>query len=168
VFARKILFIPWVGDSESQAELRAIETLSADGGHRNIVRVLNFGRLQQSPCYHIDMELCQLNLHRWIYPTSLPPPNTARPDTLPVFNRNASSSERCQQIRKIMIEITSGVEFIHAKKQVHRDLKPANSIYIVLTLLICSSSLFCTGSNMENCGFRVHFRGHVEHVQNQH
>ena len=51
--------------SDLDNELRVLAELL---GHNapNLVGILRFGRLEGSQYYHIDMELCELNLHNYI------------------------------------------------------------------------------------------------------
>jgi hypothetical protein len=51
-------------------EVRVIKKLCERNAHLNIVEVVQFGRLIGSPCYFIDMELCDMNLENYIYNNS--------------------------------------------------------------------------------------------------
>jgi serine/threonine protein kinase len=107
-----------------QNEVRAITTIcSRDRPHPNIVAVLNHGELPKAPCYFFDMELCDLNLHDYIYRET--PPNPS--ESLPFFVKDAPASSKALQIWNVMKQIASGVKYVHSHGTVHRDLKPANS-----------------------------------------
>jgi len=60
------------------------------------------------------MELCDLNLAQYIRHDSRlknPPPEV-----------------KAMQNWNIMMQIASGVEFLHNHKEIHRDLKPGNGV----------------------------------------
>ena len=65
------------------------------------------------------MELCDLSLEKYIYRTSPP----AEIESVPYFVRDAKPPLKTLQICNVMIDILSGLEYIHALKEV---LKPAN------------------------------------------
>jgi serine/threonine protein kinase len=106
-------------------EERAIKKLCGKPTHKNIVEVLRLGDLFNSPYYFIDMELCDFNLEDYIYRDLDLPIQTSTPR----FVTSAPSEAEALPIWKIMMEITSGVEFIHSKDEIHRDLKPSNSTF---------------------------------------
>jgi len=56
-----------ISEDDIRNEMRAVAKLCmTQNTHRNIVSVFDYGPL--SPfLYFIDMELCDLNLERWIY-----------------------------------------------------------------------------------------------------
>jgi len=95
-------------------ELRAIKKL-CDGGHKNIIKVFDFGELPDASHIFIDMELCSLNLDE--YNKSL---RTA------FVVHESISSLRSEQIWDIIIQIADALAFIHGHHEVHRDLKPQN------------------------------------------
>lgn len=90
--------------------------------HKNIVSVLNCGRLFHF-WYFIDMELCDLNLERWIYRTW----DVATAKKLPHFTKELPSQVKMGQTWDIMRDISGAVAFIHLEGLIHRDLKPSNS-----------------------------------------
>jgi len=106
-------------------EARAVDKLCTPeaGKHRNIVTVFKHGKLRPS-YYHLDMELCDLNLQHYIERKWTPAIQEKMPyftvEPLPMRNKRA-------QIWDIMEDITSGLAFIHLHKEIHRDLKPRNS-----------------------------------------
>jgi serine/threonine protein kinase len=100
--------------------MRAALKLCKVDAHPNIVPVFAHGQLPFSSIHYLDMELCDLNLEKYIHrgrTTSLQTP----------FNA-AEMSPQMQmfQVWEIMENITNGVAFIHDKGEVHRDLKPRN------------------------------------------
>jgi serine/threonine protein kinase len=101
-------------------EERAVVKLS-QSGVKNIVAVLQFGFLENSPNYYfLDMELCDINLGSYIL-GELPTEIHA--------SFNVDASNRMVQVWKIMLDICNGVKFIHDHQEVHRDLKPNNGTY---------------------------------------
>jgi len=103
-------------------EINAITNLCTKAAHKNIVTVLRHGWLKSSPYYFIDMELCDINLETFIYTESF---DGFEDD----FDSIGESPEdvRIQNMWPIMMDIVSGLWFIHEHGQVHRDLKPRNS-----------------------------------------
>jgi serine/threonine protein kinase len=98
-------------------EERAIVKLS-QSGVKNIVTVLQFGFLENSPNYYfLDMELCDITLGDYIS-GELPSEFHA--------SFNVDASNRMVQVWRIMLDICNGVDFIHDQQEVHRDLKPNN------------------------------------------
>ena len=123
-FARKLLHIPGVDQRDIDNEVRAIMRLCGEGNHKNIVSVLKWGELPNSPYYFIDMELCDLNLAVYIHRTDTP----SLSESLPYFIKDASVDLRALQIWNIMRQIAKGITYIHKHDLVHRDVKPANGI----------------------------------------
>jgi serine/threonine protein kinase len=103
-----------VHNSPVQNEIRAIKKL-CNSTHRNIIQVFDTGQLPNSAYAFIDMELCDLNLDQ--YNKSMSTVSLVHDDT---------SHLREVQVWNIMVQITSGITFIHGKGEVHRDLKPQN------------------------------------------
>jgi serine/threonine protein kinase len=93
--------------------------------HKNIVSVFAYGKLSHF-VYHIDMELCDLNLERWIYQKW--DENTAK--KLPHLTVELPPRMRLGQVWDIMEDITRAVAFIHDEHEIHRDLKPSNGTLI--------------------------------------
>jgi serine/threonine protein kinase len=79
--------------------------------------VFNRGQLPNAPHYFIDMELCDINLHDYIYRETPFDPS----ESVPVFMKNAPPQLKAQQIWNVMSQIASGVTYIHSHGEVHRD-----------------------------------------------
>lgn len=115
-----------------KTETRAIETFLNSKEHPHIIKVLSHGWLTRPfNCYIIDMELCDLDLHEYIY--------GERPDwisswgeslesgiNLSFLRRNAPLLDKLRNTFIIMAQIAKGVESIHQHSIVHRDIKPRN------------------------------------------
>ena len=78
------------------------------------------------------MELCDLNLDRWIYRKW--DENTVK--KFPHLTVELPPRMRLGQVWDIMEDITRAVAFIHDDHEIHRDLKPSNGT------LTTPSSLF--------------------------
>ena len=70
------------------------------------------------------MELCDLNLHDFIYGD----PKLGLLFPIPRFIKNVPSSVKVAQIWNPMEHIACGLVYIHSIHEVHRDLKPRNSM----------------------------------------
>jgi len=105
-------------------EVSAIEVLER-GSHDHLIRILRHGWLDSEViCYFIDMELCEKNLHAFIYEDL---------DTTDLSCAEHFAVDHCppiwfrpREILGVIFQLVSGVEYIHKKGQVHRDLKPTN------------------------------------------
>jgi serine/threonine protein kinase len=115
--------------------MRAVDQLQGaedeGGGKENIVDILGHGRFRGPFSFHyIDMELCDINLHDYIHKIN----NRNVVIDLPSFRRNSASfvhtdalpTTTILNIWTIMLQIASGLAFIHFHSQVHRDMKPRN------------------------------------------
>ena len=86
-----------------------------NGSHKNLVRVSGCGEFADLSYAFIDMELCELNLDD--YNKSL----------WVVAKVDGGPTET--QIWSVMMEIASGLSYIHDNKAIHGDLKPSNGRY---------------------------------------
>jgi serine/threonine protein kinase len=145
-----------VTPNEIQNETRAIKKLCT--GHPHIVDVLDDGDLPNSPFYFIDMELCSLNLHEYIYGN----PGSSLLQVAGLM-KSAPSSRKVTEIWYIMRQIASGLAFIHSHREVHRDLKPQNSKSVSHHDSDYFSPFFYKGLSLENCGFWVDKRRYNQH-----
>jgi serine/threonine protein kinase len=98
------------------------------------VHVLDHGWLS-SPVeyYFIDMELCEFNLHDYIYGDrsalfKFPPSDILDAVLVP---QDDFVCMKVENVYCIMTDVTNGLEYIHSCGQVHRDLKPKNSMVCV-------------------------------------
>jgi serine/threonine protein kinase len=112
--------------------LRHHEKLSAMGTHKNIVSILRHGVLPNIQAYYIDMELCDLDLEKYIRKTW----KDRLTDNISRYQASHSEAEVVRffgllYVREIMKDITRGLAFIHLEGEVHRDLKPANRMFVV-------------------------------------
>ena len=109
-------------ENEIKNEVRVIDKLSANGGHDNIVTVLNHGWLNDNR-YFFDMELCIFNLEDYIL--SCPKEILGSPI---YFDPSSMDDDLgCLSLWGIIKQISSGINYIHSHHEIHRDLKPRNS-----------------------------------------
>ena len=118
-FARKLIRVPQVDLKVVDNEVQVLKELSKES-HPNIVAVLRIGQLRNSQDLFIDMELCDLNLWDYIHGTK------ARHSVPTFFVKDQPPPMLAKQIWNVMLQITTGVEYLHRSHVVHRDLKPAN------------------------------------------
>ena len=133
-FARKLIRLSTrIPEEDIQNEARVVDAICKNGGHENIVGILNHGWLRGSlNVYFIDMELADLTLTDYIRylggSTSSAIDIHAIQSSSPVFiRRDCPFKERIHNIWIIGLHIAKGLEFMHRHKHVHRDLKPSNS-----------------------------------------
>jgi len=124
--------------------------------HKNIVSVFDYGHLS-SFLYFIDMELCDLNLERWIYRTG----DEAPANKLPFLTAQLPSRARLEQVWDIMEDITWAVAFIHENHEIHRDLKLSTGLYPYKTWTKALGFVFPCQRNMEGYRFCIHYGGFV-------
>lgn len=86
------------------------------GDNSNIIQVYAHGPIKDSGCYYIDMELCDFNLKQFMERFSF---SSSEPITMP-------------EVWNIILQVTNGLVFIHAQREVHRDLKPSNSMSVLV------------------------------------
>jgi serine/threonine protein kinase len=135
VFARKVLHVfGSVSPDEIDTEARAITELYCHGNHRNVVEVFQHGFLPNNSFYYIDMELCDSNLHDYVYQGRSINWMTPESNEPTFVDRNAPLPDKMLNVWTIMRHVCQGVEYIHRHNQVHRDLKPQNSSDTFLAL----------------------------------
>jgi len=125
-FARKLIRpIENDGYKDIINEARAIDKLCIYERHEHIVAVLTWGKLQQSPYYYFDMELCDFSLDDYLQEKRVP--EFFLPELYHHQPSKSSLEMRLWHLWNIMEQVTTGLAFIHMKEEVHRDLKPSNS-----------------------------------------
>ena len=116
-----------------EKETRILLELHKAGEHPNIIKILGHGWLPSPHSYvFIDMDLCDSNLHDYIYGPRLVEITDAflEGNPKPVYTpRECSLLIKLRNTWTIMAHISNGLEFIHANCQVHRDLKPRNGSF---------------------------------------
>lgn len=145
-----------MSDKDIENEMRAIEKLAE--GHINVVAVFGHGWLKGPfRCYYFDMELCDCTLETYIYGDReflFDEEWHKRVVDTTVVPKDDFVFMRCMNILEIMVELTQGLSFIHARKQVHRDLKPRNGIPYCICGLTRNSSVLSKMQELENYRFR--------------
>ena len=113
-----------------ESETRILLDLQKLGDHGNIIRILGQGWLPKPHSYfYIDMDLCDCNLHDYIFTTrmSYAEATSLREHPKPVYvPRDSGSLIKLRNTWTIVSHISDGLEFIHKSGHVHRDLKPRN------------------------------------------
>jgi hypothetical protein len=113
VFARKIIRpTGMLSDADIQNEARLIDKLCA-GSHKNIVTV--FRHEHRMPFYFLDMEFCDMSLEEYIK-NDIPEP----------VSRNLDKIGSNDTIWALLVDVPSGLEFIHGHQVIHGNLKPRN------------------------------------------
>jgi serine/threonine protein kinase len=119
-------------------EARVVSSLRDNGGHPNIIDILDHGWLTSlQDVYFIDMELGYLTLADYIdyiYNRGSNPQFKAIIEAIPSSNpafirEKCSVPERMRNIFLIGNHIARGLEFMHSLHHVHRDLKPSNGTF---------------------------------------
>jgi serine/threonine protein kinase len=111
-----------ITEEDIKNEMRAVAKLCMTSNtHKNIVSVFAYGNLTHF-IYYIDMELCDLNLDRWICAKW----DETAAKKLPHLTVELPPRARMGQVWDIMEDITRAVAFIHDEHEIHRDLKPSN------------------------------------------
>jgi serine/threonine protein kinase len=131
-FARKVIQVRGVAmRALVERETQILLELHKAGEHRNIIKILGHGWLPKPySFYYIDMDLCDSNLHDYIYGARLAETERLLEENpSPVYApRECDLLIKLRNIWAIMTHISDGLEFIHANGHVHRDLKPRNGI----------------------------------------
>lgn len=123
-----LLPIAAMDETVLKKEFRTLKKLCVGNKHKNIVEIFEYRRHVNNLNYIIDMEVCRLNLHDYMYSSAKTPPILQQCSPYYENNRNV---DKVESIVDVMLQITSGVAFIHKLKEVHRNLKPSNGIYAV-------------------------------------
>ena len=98
--------------------------LCAPGTHKNVIAVFRVGQILTTLFHFIDMERCAFNLEKHILSLHR---KASKPERGTISHTESSEHEKILfTVQEVMIDITSGVSFIHSHKQIHRDLKPRN------------------------------------------
>lgn len=154
-FARKIIFLAGPKELEScqiypDNEVRIVSKLMATGGHQNIVRILRHGWLEQNCSYYFDMERCPLTLEAFI--------RFRFREVLGLQQffgvHGASDPQGVFGMWHIIIDATSGLDFIHNLNEVHRDLKPGNGMPTPCIRFLIFSFPFRKAGRMADSRFR--------------
>lgn len=97
------------------------------------------------------MELCDFNLHTYIYQEWSSKEELAA--QVPFLSRVDSFGPlaKISQIWNIMVDLANGVAFVHTSGYVHRDVKPKNGMRVRRHQLTASSVVFYSRQRMEGC-----------------
>lgn len=126
-FARKsIRIVGEIEKSDIENEVHAINKLCKRDGHPNIIIILHYGWLVDDHLYFIDMELCDLTLHHYIYAPRIVPENWEAPGDLSFIVTEGSGLQKFANVWAILSQISEGLAYIHTHDLVHRDMKPRN------------------------------------------
>jgi serine/threonine protein kinase len=118
-----------ITEDDIEKEAHAIGQICTTG-HRNIVQVLRHDWFKSGSIYFIDMELCTLNLHDYIYHTreySCHAFALSNDSESAFLMEDSPTESKSINIWTIIDHVAQGLEFLHKGHYVHRDLKPPNS-----------------------------------------
>jgi len=126
-----------------EREARAISNL-CNGAHANLVTIYRHGWINKT-YYYIDMELFDKNLDCYIIGDPGDPVVRCPKHPRYLFDERFPVWWRTTENMRVMLQIASGVAFIHKNNYIHRDLKPKNSIMppfdFLLTPLVLHSQI---------------------------
>ena len=121
-----------ISDEDIEKEVDVIVQICTTG-HQNIVQVLRHEWFKSGSIYYIDMELCTLNLHDYIYRTEEYSRHASvLSNDLTFVVEDSWTYLKLINIWTIMDHVAQGLQFIHEKNYIHRDLKPMNSKFPVM------------------------------------
>lgn len=113
-----------------ESEKRILSGIRDAGNHDNIIRILGHGWLPKPTSYfYIDMDLCDSNLHDYIYGARIVQHMGEHLDNEPnpVYAPNdCTLLIKLRNVWTILTHICDGLNYIHKHGQIHRDLKPRN------------------------------------------
>jgi len=136
VFARKVIELnPWITSIEAPIateptypsnEVRIADLLTKTGPHNNIVPILRQGWLEKDSRYFFDMERCPLTLTDFIRNNFKSIPELR--DHYFELEGMKLADRGILTMWRILIDVASGLVFVHSLGEVHRDLKPDNGM----------------------------------------
>ena len=105
-------------------EIQAIETLQSLPPHPNIIEILRYDQPDTLEYCFIDMELCSLDLRKYIHGNRLIDADTADSQdstNLAFVPKDCGLQLRLQNAFTILSHISNGLAFAHEHDLVHRD-----------------------------------------------
>lgn len=118
-------------------ESQAVDKISNAGDNLNVIKILS--TFSSAEYLYVDMELCHFNLEEYIHnwndlePARINTITTIKNlfRSLPGFGNldpdMALNSSCLYYGLCILMQVASGLDFIHGLRLVHRDIKPRNS-----------------------------------------
>jgi|SRR5271154_4624011 len=114
---------------EVQKEANTITALGADGGHENIIDILNHG-WSRFDFYFIDLEYCDWTLSEYFDFRRATKSCNLDTHTLklhwPAIYLGPQPDPFVNNVYTIGNHIVRGLQYMHSKRYAHRDLKPTN------------------------------------------